>query len=286
RIAADPKRHILYIDRSVIVINKPFGLVSQRVTPMVPDGQAPSPVSIPLRDTAFWLKDDVNLARNLYPAHRLDKGTTGALLIARSRPHIRNLWGKFRGGDDNFEKKYLALVRGGAGAFSAKEGVIDRPILVKGGIPSISPFTEPRGKAKEAITEWKLLASSPVAPVSLLELKLTTGRKHQARVHCAYILQAPILGDIKYSDSHLPKSITEHVVPPTGRMFLHAAELGFERFRREGPQKRFVVRVVAPLPSDFQRICKMLRIPLTHLQAKGGLFIDGKRMPAPRFDVV
>lgn len=161
--------------------------------------------------------------------HRLDKDTSGLLMIAKSNRTHRRLSQMFR--QRTIQKTYLALVQG---RLSFEEDLIKMPI---GRDPRhrTQMAALKTGKGKEAMTEYRVLERFKYA--TFLRLRVLTGRTHQVRVHLAY-LGHPVLGDTVYG-------------APTKcpRLCLHAAELGFEH-----PSSGDFIHVEAPLPQDFERI--------------------------------
>ena len=144
------------------------------------------------------------------PVHRLDRSTSGLVLIAKTK-EARSYYGSLFL-NRNVEKKYLAIVEGSVPE-NGTEGVIDYPI-----------------DGKEAITEYKVLSSSlnQDRRISLLDVTIRTGRTHQIRRHLKYCLETPIWGDPKYN----PRTSS------TG-MYLCAYHLSFDdmEFTIEAPQK-------------------------------------------------
>jgi len=240
-----------------------------------------------------------------YPVHRLDKGTTGALVLARTKALARELSRQFR--THAIEKTYLALVcdgspHGGFAGFPAKEGVITAPLSLdrRGwvqcdapGSPDSPPPQADSGrelglglglglggrvKARAARTTWEVLASSDVAPLSLVRLHPHTGVKHQLRVHMAHALGAPILGDPLYGSAMSSPQVLARTTVPEGRLFLHASSISFWRYRRDGLRKRFRLTIAASLPADFAKLCQDVNLSVPEGVIEGGAFIDGERL--------
>ncbi|RKP04642.1 pseudouridine synthase [Thamnocephalis sphaerospora] len=128
--------------------------------------------------------------------HRLDKDTTGVLLLARTRHAAARLSELFRSG--NFFKEYLAQIS----AWPKKtHGKISAPLALTGEVPLERMSIVPEPEGREAVTEYLVLDRREdvnALPVAFVKLWPHTGRKHQLRVHCADVLRAPILGDRKY----------------------------------------------------------------------------------------
>ncbi|KAJ7630473.1 pseudouridine synthase [Roridomyces roridus] len=244
---------VLYIDRSIIVLNKPPGLVSQLHETL---RRYVRPEVFGHSFKCVELRHGFDLATTPYPVHRLDKGTTGCLVFARSKSAARELSMQFR--TRVVDKTYLALV---STRLLEKAGQIRTPLKYLDGRAALAMENEPDGQLSE--TDWELVASSPTRPLSLLRLKLLTGHKHQLRIHLARVLNAPILGDSLYSP-------TPQITPPD-RIFLHASQLSLLRYRPLGGKKRFKIRLVAPLPPDFVRVCLEAGIPIDEREQLGGL---------------
>lgn len=159
--------------------------------------------------------------------HRLDKDTSGIVLVPRSQEYFKYLKGLFASG--KIKKAYLAVVRGTP---KEKEGVIDAPISLK---PGTTKRTVHGGKmTKSAITRYKVLKS--LGDFSLVELMPETGRTHQLRVHMASIGH-PVAGDSMYG-SRKDKA-------GASRQMLHAHSLELEL----EPGK--AVRLTVDPPADF-----------------------------------
>lgn len=150
------------------------------------------------------------------PIHRLDRKTSGLLLLAKDKEYVREFQEMFDA--QVISKKYLALVRG----HMDELGIID------------SPVKNERGNYKEALTHYKSIKyinlNIPVAPYSTsrytyVEFEPKTGRMHQLRIH-ANKISHPIIGDHKYGNRHHNKMFEDKLGLPN--LFLHAFELRFE----------------------------------------------------------
>lgn len=198
--------HILYEDSSVIVVNKPSGLV---VHP------APGHFSGTLVNGLFYHCPTLEgIGPRLRPGivHRLDKDTSGTLVVAKTGAVHQHLAGQFK--TRTVEKVYLALVYG---PFTTDSGTILLPIG-RDPIHRKQMSTKSR-KGRSAETDWTVRERFDGA--TLLELSLKTGRTHQIRVHCAAIAH-PIIGDPVYGRRRLNKGRI-----PASRQMLHAWRLGF-----------------------------------------------------------
>ncbi|KAH9171998.1 pseudouridine synthase [Lactarius sanguifluus] len=253
---------VLYADRGVIAVNKPPGLVSQGCTPGTGVGTDHNHHS---------RENHLDAVRAPYPVHRLDKGTTGVLMLACTKVLARELSQQFR--THAIGKTYLALVLGGSREFSAKKGLISRSLSSDNGRVKLGAEEGPGSTGKPALTMWEVLAFSDKAPLSLVRLYPRTGLKHQLRVHMAHTLQVPILGDTLYGNATSAQQILTSSRVPESRLFLHSSSISFWRYRRTGPRKRFRLTIVAPLPADFIKVCHEMGLQPPDIATRGGIFI-------------
>ena len=214
-----PPEAMLYEDAELIAVNKPAGINSQR-TPYQLKGTLEYWVS-----EYFKAQGSSETARVV---HRLDRGTSGAMLFPKSRQGAARLSKQFQ--DGLIDKLYLALV---CGRPVQEEWKVDAPIgkvakamygIVEGG--------------KGAITEFRTVTSS--GDLSLVEARPLTGRTHQIRVHLASV-GLPILGDATYGGQ------------AAGRMMLHCSAMTFQN------SKKVEVRVTAPLDGGFAEMVSGLQ---------------------------
>jgi 23S rRNA pseudouridine955/2504/2580 synthase len=219
---------VVHEDRDLIVINKPAGVA-------VHGGSGVSfGVIEALRAMHPQLKE-------LELVHRLDRETSGCLLVAKRRAVLRDLHAQLR--ERTMEKRYLALV---AGRWPFGRKTIDLPLktnLKQGGERVVRVHAE--GQHAET-TFAPLEQFGKVA--TLLDIELGTGRTHQIRVHAAHA-GYPVAGDEKYGDRDKDAKLREYGL---SRMFLHAASLTFRR--ADEP-----FRVTAPLPPELQAVLEQLR---------------------------
>jgi 23S rRNA pseudouridine1911/1915/1917 synthase len=177
-IARDPSAlEILYLDADLIVINKPAGLLSV--------GEATGNKEHALGLLRTQLSRPKHPLR-LWPAHRLDRDTSGVLLFTTSlemRKAVSQLWGEA-------EKIYLAVVEGHP---DPDQGTIDQPLWQDP--VEYRMHVGPHPTAKEAITHFTTKQNAKKR--SLLEIRIETGRQHQIRAHLAW-LGHPIIGDPRY----------------------------------------------------------------------------------------
>lgn len=212
---------VLYRDDWVIALDKPAGLAVQGGS-----GQRRH-LDAMLGALRFGAEEAPRLV------HRLDKDTSGVLLLARSRQAARALTEAFR--DTRAEKTYWALV---AGRPRKAVELIDLPLAKIAG-PAGEQMAAVEDLDRPAVTLQAEAARS--GPVSWLVLRPLTGRTHQLRVHCA-ALGHPILGDGKYGGREaFPKA-----GPKVSRMQLHAREIALPH-----PEEGTTLRISAPLPADM-----------------------------------
>jgi 23S rRNA pseudouridine955/2504/2580 synthase len=197
---------ILFEDEHVLAIDKPAGVA-------VHGGSG----------VAFGVIEQLRMARPdwnfLELVHRLDRETSGILLVAKKRVALKNLQEQFR--ERETDKIYLAMVQG---AWPANKKVLDKPLqkyLLADGERRVQVVGKEHPDGMRAVTLVKVKAVAPEGAWSLLEVTIKTGRTHQIRVHLASEGH-PIAGDDKYGDFELNKSLARAGVK---RLFLHAAKL-------------------------------------------------------------
>lgn len=167
--------------------------------------------------------------------HRLDKETSGVMVVARTAEGFAWLKDAFQ--SRAMKKAYAAFVYG---VPDPPKGVIDRPIGIRNG--TLKRSVHAATMAKEAVTEYEVEKAYGAGAYSLLEVRPRTGRTHQIRVHLASIGN-PIVGDALYAPKSVKKGVSE-----TTRLMLHAHRLEFT-----GPAgERFVFE--APLPEGFREV--------------------------------
>jgi 23S rRNA pseudouridine1911/1915/1917 synthase len=231
---------IVFEDADLIVVNKPAGMVVHPAT-----GADAGTLANAL---AFHFEQLSNTAGAARPGivHRLDKGTSGLLVVAKTESAHENLADQFRA--RKVFKSYVALVHGHV---EKKTDQIDQPIardprnrirmaVVRGGRPALTIYHVRRRFER----------------FTLLDIELKTGRTHQIRVHLAW-LKHPVVGDEVYSGGR-DKTVTDAQIRAQiarlGRQFLHAEQLGF-RHPRTGEQVRFSVDP----PADLRQLLEALK---------------------------
>jgi tRNA pseudouridine32 synthase/23S rRNA pseudouridine746 synthase len=209
---------VLFLDGEAIILDKPAGL----------------PVDRP-RDGTLSLENflaSLTFGFKRWPAavHRLDRDTSGCLLLARNPKALGRFGQAFE--QRRVGKRYFAVVEGQP---EGDEGVIDLPLFkVSSEANGWRMIGDDRGKP--AVTRWKVIARKEHR--ALVQFEPETGRTHQIRAHAAYGLKCPVAGDPIYA-SHLPKS--------EDPMLLHSAWL---RIERDGKPP---IEAEAPLPDSFAK---------------------------------
>ncbi|WP_286785312.1 MULTISPECIES: 23S rRNA pseudouridine(955/2504/2580) synthase RluC [Pseudomonas] len=195
------EKAIVYEDKALIVLNKPAGIA-------VHGG---SGLSYGVIEAFRQLRPD---AKDIELVHRLDRDTSGLLMIAKKRSMLRHLHEALRG--DGVDKRYMALVRGNWPAAKKK---ISAPLL-KNNLRSGERMVEVNPEGKEALTVFRVLRRFGEF-ATLVEASPITGRTHQIRVHAKHAGHS-IAGDSKYGDEEFTREIREM---GGKRLFLHAYAL-------------------------------------------------------------
>ncbi len=231
---------VLFEDDFVLAIDKPAGVA-------VHGGSGVS----------FGVIEQLRMARPeadfLELVHRLDRETSGILLIAKRRMALKLLQEQFR--ERETDKVYLALV---SGNWPVNHRVIDKALhkyLLPDGERRVKVVANDHPDGMRSVTLVKVkstMAANPAAPetpFTLLEVTIKTGRTHQIRVHLASEGH-PIAGDDKYGDFELNKALQKSGAGAASlkRMFLHAWSLKFNH-----PKTRKTIHLQAPLPDELQR---------------------------------
>ena len=195
---------IIYQDRFFTCFNKPEGMLSEAIS-------------------GFHL------------LHRLDKGTSGLLLMTKDLKIKKTFEELFK--KREIEKTYIAWVKG---IPSKKEGRIESLVAEKGAFSGQTIYGS-AGEGVRALTHWKLLKIQ--RECSLIELHPETGRTHQLRVHMAE-MGHPILGDLQYGREEGADILEK-------RLFLHAYQLEFKH-----PHSGKKVKLIAPIPNAFKTLAR------------------------------
>ena len=239
-VAEDIPIEVVFEDDELIVVNKPAGMVVHPAAG-VPSGTLANAL-------AFHFQQLSQFGGAARPGivHRLDRGTSGLLVVAKTEPAHEHLANQFRARE--VFKSYLALVHG---QMEKSNGQIDQPIardprnrtrmaVVRGGREALSLF-----RLREGYDRF-----------TLLDVELKTGRTHQIRVHLGWI-KHPVVGDEVYGGGR-DKTVTDPVIRSAigklQRQFLHAERLAFRH-----PRTREKLRFTAPLPAELTQLLDLIR---------------------------
>jgi len=219
---------ILYEDDRLLVLDKPAGMavhggsgISYGVIEMLRASRPEAPF--------------------LELVHRLDRATSGCLMVAKRRSELRMLHDLLR--NDGVKKRYLLMVQGDWSQGPFRIDAALRKNQLRGGERMVR--VDPEGKT--ARTQFRFLEAYPDA--SLMEAELKTGRTHQIRVHAAHAGH-PLAGDEKYGDEAFNRRMRGLGLK---RMFLHAHYLAFEDSERGRS-----IEVSAPLGADLRKLVQQL----------------------------
>lgn len=228
-VAQDIPVEVLYEDSDIIIINKPKGMVVHPANGNL-NGTLVNAVMAICKDSLSGIGGEIRPGI----VHRLDKDTSGAIIVAKNdKAHI-NLSEQIK--NHEVEKTYIALVKG---LVKENEATVDMPI---------SRSTKDRKKmavdkeGKNAITHFKVIKRYLESNCTLLEIKIETGRTHQIRVHLSEI-GYPIIGDDVYSNGKNKWGIKGQC--------LHAKSL---KFKHPITEKEMFIE--APLPEYFEKLIK------------------------------
>ncbi|MBI5892192.1 MAG: RluA family pseudouridine synthase [Deltaproteobacteria bacterium] len=231
---------ILYEDKSIIVVNKPAGMV-------VHAGAGNTEKTL-VNALLYHCKDLSGIGGVLRPGivHRLDKDTSGAIVAAKNDKAHLSLTKQFK--ERIIKKKYIALVWG---VVKDDEGIIDMPIGRHISHRQKMSISAKRGRS--AVTHYKVLKR--FSRWTLLEIRIETGRTHQIRVHLSAI-HHPVVGDTVYGKKTMPSFLPTNIrasVQGLKRQALHAATLGFKH-----PETDEYMEFNSPLPKDMDSIIKVM----------------------------
>lgn len=224
------KDRICFENEALIVVDKPAGIAAH----------GGSGIEFGLIEALRALRPEFSF---LELAHRLDRETSGCLIVAKRRSALRNLHEQFR--SRVIKKRYLTLV---PGKWDRRLKLVEAPLVrnelrsgermvevsFKSGSPSATGFD-----IVEELNDATLMAAMP-----------HTGRTHQIRVHCAYV-KHPVGGDVKYGSEEFNDRLKALGLK---RMFLHAAKITFT-----DPVSGKLLKVEAPLPEELRKIVEILK---------------------------
>ncbi|CCA69513.1 hypothetical protein PIIN_03452 [Serendipita indica DSM 11827] len=292
------KHNVVYLDRGLIILNKPSGLVTQGTT-NVEKKEGTIQVAI----------DDIRAALGMeegpFTVQRLDKPTTGAYVLATTAHEAKLLSQAFMHTEleskspNLARKQYIALVhtlraKRLFGDTSNVERAVDISEIKVGARQRLdvdlyinregrvalwnsvlkrlkdSDVIKAQQRKRVAISDFEVLAVANKYDVALMKMQLYTGLKHQLRATSALACHAPILGDTLYGhpedQSNLPKN-----TPPADRLMLHSSSLTLTRFAGGKP---FNFHVTVPPPTEFLETCNTLGVQLPSSLLTGGVWYD------------
>jgi 23S rRNA pseudouridine955/2504/2580 synthase len=228
RVLQDLRRSVLFEDDALIVVNKASGMA-------VHGG---SGVSLGLIEVArkLWPKES-----KLELVHRLDRETSGCLILSRSRKALLSMQSQLR--DHQITKEYTAFC---VGKWPSHMRVVDAP-LIRNQLKSGERMVKVSEEGKQAETRFRILQH--YKPGSLLKVGLISGRTHQIRVH-TQLAGHPLAGDSKYGDAEANKAFKKLGLK---RLFLHSSYLKFRH-----PLSNEWMEIEAPLPQDLQGFLDVL----------------------------
>ncbi len=238
---------VIYEDDQVLVINKAAGMI---VHPGV--GNYNGTLSNAL---AYYLGNEIHKGdRHPFLVHRIDKNTSGLLLVAKDEDSTRFLGQQFK--EHTITRKYVALVWG---SMEEEQGTIEESLTRSSKNRKIFTVTHEEGVGKHAITHYKVLEDFTY--VSLIECQLETGRTHQIRVHMKY-KGHPLFSDDTYGGNRILKGVVfskykqfvENCFKLMPRQALHAKTLGFIH-----PKTKKEMIFDSELPADFTEVLNRWR---------------------------
>lgn len=231
------KIDILYEDDHLLAVNKPAGMV---VHP------APGHYSGTLVNRILYFYPDIiSSGDKLRPGivHRLDKETSGTLIIAKNEYAYLSLSSQFK--KRTIQKNYLAIVNGN---IEKDSGIISLPIGRH--VKDRKKMSTKSKKSRIAETRWQV--KERLKGATLIDVDLKTGRTHQIRVHCASIGH-PVMGDKVYGGKKIKKKLKNNT-PDIVRHMLHALSIVFTH-----PKTEKIIMIESPIPEDMLSIIKKLR---------------------------
>ena len=225
----DIEIEVVYEDEDIIVVNKPKGMVTHPAVGNY-EGTLVNALMFMCKDSLSGINGEIRPGI----VHRLDKDTSGILIVAKNNTSHINLTEQIK--NREVKKIYIALVRG---KILENEGSVYMPISRH---KTDRKKMAVNSKGKEAITHFKVLKR--YNDYTLLEIQIETGRTHQIRVHMSQI-GYPIVGDISYSNGKNPFGIV-------GQM-LHSKQIEFLH-----PKTKKTLKLEAPLPQYFEKVIEEL----------------------------
>ncbi len=225
RVLASLEQAILLEDSELLILDKPAGIAVHKGSGL-----------------AFGVIEALRVLRPRAPflelAHRLDRDTSGCLVLAKTPQALRSIHADLQSGA--VDKRYLVLAKG---IWDRDDLEVSAPLgkVLRGGERMVTVSAE----GKRALTRFKPVSRRDGA--TLLEAAIATGRTHQIRVHAAY-LGHPVAGDAKYGDTQFNREMTHYGLR---RLFLHAHSIAFNLDGRR-------IAVSAPLDEELRQVLERL----------------------------
>lgn len=230
------RKCIIHNDADIVVFNKPAGLAVQ--------GGSGIKKSVDKMTEALFPYDKISLV------HRIDRDTSGLLVVAKNQKAAQSLATQFQ--NKTAHKEYLALLQGN---IAQKSGIIDN-YVAKGQVFDDFSKIPDNVVAQRAITDYKVLGEVP-GLLSWVLFKPKTGRTHQLRLHSAFSLKAPIVGDDLYGTRQKLGDGMLGSVLNTQKLFLFAYRITFRH-----PEDNREITLCADLPDFMQSVVKFLELQL------------------------
>ena len=227
---------IVHNDEDIVVFNKPAGLAVQ--------GGTNIKKSIDKMAAALFPYEKISLV------HRIDKETSGLLVVAKNQRAAQHLAKQFQ--NKTAQKEYVALLDG---TINKKKGVIDN-FMVKGVVYEDESVIPSDAHAQRAITEYRVLGETH-GILSWVLFSPKTGRTHQLRLHSAYSLGAPIVGDDLYGTTYGKKLGPLESLIKTKNLFLFAYKITFVH-----PRTNKTITLRADVPDFMKPVMKFLEFRL------------------------
>ncbi len=243
------KINIIHEDNDILLLDKPSGITVNRAETTKSEFTVQDWLEEKFKGNDLWFSadKDSDFFKRAGIVHRLDKETSGILIVAKNPQSFINLQAQFK--ERKVEKTYLALAHG---RFAAPEGEIAVPV---GRLPWSRKRFGVLAGGKEAVTKYKALktkyfpSEKQKEPFTLIELNPKTGRTHQIRVHLKYI-NHPVFADFAYAGRKTAKNDRKIL----NRLFLHAAKISFYH-----PKTGEKVVFESPLPSELKEFLHFLK---------------------------
>ena len=233
---------VIYEDDDMLIIDKPSGVIVNKADTTKGESTVQDWLEnrFKIQDSRFKNEEDHDFYRRAGIVHRIDKETSGILVVAKNPVSFENLQLQFK--DRNVSKTYIALVHG---FVDSDEGEISVPV---GRLPWNRKRFGVLAGGKEAVTLYRILEKF-VKPFTLLELNPKTGRTHQIRVHLKYF-NHPIFGDSLYAGRKTARDDRKTLE----RFFLHAKKIFFFH-----PKTGEGIKFESPLPTELENVLSILR---------------------------